>query len=421
MFTSIFIFFVLLTTLIKYWLSHRQLRHVMQHRSHVPATFVDQVPLAAHQKAADYTVAKLRLGHIEILIHTALLIAFTLLGGIDWLNHILLDRLGPGLTQQLALISSVVAVGALLDLPLSWFHQFRLEERFGFNRMSLKLWLMDLCKGTLLSALIGLPLLAVILVLMKLSGAFWWFYAWLVWVGFNLLILVLYPTFIAPLFNKFEPMQDATLKTRIETLLTKCGFKVNGLFVMDGSKRSGHGNAYFTGLGRSKRIVFFDTLLTQLTHPEIEAVLAHELGHFKHAHVVKRIFWSFALSLLLLSLLGWVAQQSWFYTGLGVTPQLGETAANHALALLLFFYVAPAFTFPLQPLSSWLSRRHEYQADAYAAQQTQANDLINALVKLYKDNASTLTPDPLHSAFYDSHPAALLRVQHLQQQIPGST
>ena len=420
MFTPIFIFFVLLTTAIKFWLSHRQLRHVMQHRTQVPPTFVDRVPLEAHQKAADYTAAKLRLGNIEIFLHTFLLIAFTLLGGIDWLNQALLGVLGSGLWQQLALIASVVTVGALFDLPLSWIHQFRLEEKFNFNRMSLKLWVIDLFKGTLLTAAIGLPLLAVILTLMQLSGSLWWLYTWLVWVSFNLLILVLYPTFIAPLFNKFVPLQDPTLKTRIEALLSKCGFKVSGLFVMDGSKRSGHGNAYFTGLGRSKRIVFFDTLLSQLTHPEIEAVLAHELGHFKHAHVIKRIFWSFALSLLLLALLGWLTQQSWFYTGLGVTPQLGAGASNNALALLLFFYVAPAFTFPLQPLSSWLSRRHEYQADAYAAQQTDANDLINALVKLYKDNASTLTPDPLHSAFYDSHPAALLRVQHLQQPIQES-
>lgn len=418
MFTSIFIFFVLLTTAIKYWLSHRQLRHVMQHRSRVPATFADRVPLDAHQKAADYTAAKLRLGTLETFLHTFLLIAFTLLGGIDWLNHAWLSLLGPGLLQQLSLIVSVVAIGAAFDLPLAWIHQFRLEEKFDFNRMSLKLWLVDLCKGALLATAIGVPLLAVILTLMRISGPLWWLYAWLVWVGFNLLILVLYPTFIAPLFNKFEPMHDALLKTRIETLLTKCGFKTNGLFVMDGSKRSGHGNAYFTGLGRAKRIVFFDTLLTQLTHSEIEAVLAHELGHFKHAHVVKRIIWSFALSLILLALLGWLAQQSWFYTGLGVTPQLATGATNHALALLLFFYVAPAFFFPLQPLSSGLSRRHEYQADTYAAQQTSANDLINALVKLYKDNASTLTPDPLHSAFFDSHPAALLRVQHLQKVQP---
>ncbi len=415
MFTLVFVFFLFLTTAIKLWLSYRQLRHVVQHRDRVPPEFADRITLDDHQKAADYTIAKLRLGTKDMLVSTAMLVGFTLLGGIELLNQWLVEWLGSGLLQQIVLIALVILIGSLIDLPLAWVRQFRLEQRFGFNRMALKLWLWDLTKGTALTAAIGLPLLAVVLALMNLSGSYWWLYAWLVWAGLNLLTLVLYPTLIAPLFNKFEPLTDSTLAQRIESLLQRCGFKTSGLFVMDGSKRSSHGNAYFTGLGKAKRIVFFDTLITQLSHNEIEAVLAHELGHFKHAHVIKRIVWSFGLSLLLFALLGWLAQQSWFYTGLGVTPNLTDPAANNGLALLLFFLTLSAFTFPLQPLSSWLSRRHEYQADDYAARQTDADDLINALVKLYKDNASTLTPDPLHSAVYDSHPPALLRVQHLRK------
>ncbi len=415
MFTLVFIFFLFLTITIKLWLSLRQLRHVVQHRDQVPPEFAERITLADHQKAANYTIAKLRLGTKDMLVSTAMLIGFTLLGGIDLLNQWLIQSMGTGLLQQIVLIALVVLIGSMIDLPLAWIRQFRLEQSFGFNRMTLKLWLWDLTKGTALTAAIGLPLLAIVLTLMNLSGSYWWFYAWLVWAGFNLLTLVLYPTLIAPLFNKFEPLTDSTLAQRIESLLQRCGFKTSGLFVMDGSKRSSHGNAYFTGLGKAKRIVFFDTLITQLSHNEIEAVLAHELGHFKHAHVVKRIAWSFGLSLLLLALLGWLVQQSWFYIGLGVTPNVIDASANNGLALLLFFLTLSAFTFPLQPLSSWLSRRHEYQADDYAARQTNANDLVNALVKLYKDNASTLTPDPLHSAVYDSHPPALLRVEHLRK------
>ncbi|TAK90260.1 MAG: M48 family peptidase [Burkholderiaceae bacterium] len=415
MFTFVFIFFLFLTIATKLWLTHRQLRHVSQHRNQVPPAFADRISLTDHQKAADYTVAKLRLGTLDMLISTIMLIAFTLLGGIDLLNQWLSSKMTHGLLQQIALIALVILIGSAIDLPLAWVRQFRLEERFGFNRMTLKLWLLDLVKGTVLSAVIGLPLLAIVLALMNMSGTYWWFYAWLVWAGFNLLTLVLYPTLIAPWFNKFEPLTDATLAQRIENLLKRCGFKTSGLFVMDGSKRSSHGNAYFTGLGKAKRIVFFDTLVTQLSPGEIEAVLAHELGHFKHAHVVKRIVWSFGLSLAMLAVLGWLVQQPWFYTGLGVTPNFSEPGASNGLALLLFFLSLSTFTFPLQPLSSWLSRRHEYEADHYAAQQTSADDLVNALVKLYKDNASTLTPDPVHSAVYDSHPPALLRVEHLRR------
>jgi STE24 endopeptidase len=298
-----------------------------------------------------------------------------------------------------------------LDLPFSYYRQFVLEARFGFNKMTLGLWLADMVKGGVVGAAIGLPLLWVVLTLMDKTGALWWFYAWLVWSGFQLLMMVLYPTVIAPLFNKFTPLSDDTLKARIEGLMTRVGFASKGLFVMDGSKRSAHGNAYFSGFGANKRIVFFDTLLERLAPAEIEAVLAHELGHFKLKHIVKRIVVMFALSLAFLALLGWLKTQIWFYTGLGVAPLLG--VPNDAMALLLFALVLPVFTFPFSPLTSITSRKHEFEADAFAASHSDARDLVSALVKMYEDNASTLTPDPIHSAFYDSHPPAAVRIQHL--------
>lgn len=414
LFTAVFLLALTLSVCAKLWLAARQTRHVQRHRGAVPERFAERVTLPAHQKAADYTIAKTRLGVLEMLAGKAFLIVLTLLGGLQWLQTTLRGQLGDSLAPlwlQVALVLVVVLISSLLDLPFSFYRQFKLEARFGFNTMTLKLFLADLLKGTLIGALLGIPLLAAVLALMSAAGQWWWLYAWLVWVGFNLLVLVLYPTVIAPLFNKFEPLTDVELKSRIDALLARCGFTAKGVFVMDGSKRSAHGNAYFTGFGAAKRIVFFDTLLARLTPAEIEAVLAHELGHFKKKHIAKRIAWSFALSLAGLALLGWLAQQTWFYIGLGVEPALA--GGNGGLALILFMFVLPLFTFPLAPLASRASRKHEYEADAFAAQQADPGDLVRALVKLYQDNAATLTPDPLHSVFYDSHPPAALRIGRL--------
>lgn len=410
LFLYIFVAAVVIYITTRLWLAQRQIRHVKAHRTAVPARFADRIPLAAHQKAADYTIAKTQLGIKEELFSTAVLIVLTLHGGIQWIATTLRSYL-DGLPYQMGLVVAVMVLSSILSLPFSLYRQFRLEERFGFNKMTLKLFFIDLLKGTLLGAAIGLPLLAAVLWLMAAAGQWWWFYAWLLWMGFNLLILVLYPTVIAPLFNKFEPLPDESLKARIDALLKRCGFTAKGVFVMDGSKRSAHGNAYFTGFGAAKRIVFFDTLLSRLNPDEIEAVLAHELGHFKHRHILKRIVLTFVISLAGLALLGWLANQTWFYQGLGVEPSLSER--NDGLALILFFFVLPVFTFLLSPLESLASRKHEFEADAFAAEQTRADDLVNALVKLYEDNASTLTPDPLHSAFYDSHPPAALRIAKL--------
>jgi STE24 endopeptidase len=385
----------------------------MRHRDQVPAEFADRIALAAHQKAADYTVAKTRFGLVNAAWSGLVLIGFTLLGGLQALSNALLHVLGPGMTHQLGLIVAYAAIAGLLDLPFTYWFQFVLEQRFGFNKMTVRLWLLDALKGTLLGAVIGLPLLWVVLTLMDRTGPLWWLYAWLVWSGFQLLLMVIYPTVIAPMFNKFTPLADDSLKSRIESLMARVGFASKGLFVMDGSKRSAHGNAYFSGFGANKRIVFFDTLLERLAPAEIEAVLAHELGHFKLKHIVKRIVVAFALSLAFLALLGWLKNQVWFYTGLGVLPLLGQN--NDAMALLLFMLVLPVFSFPFAPLSSITSRKHEFEADAFAASHSDARDLVSALVKMYEDNASTLTPDPLHSAFYDSHPPASIRIHHLSQ------
>lgn len=411
MFTIIFLAALVLMVLTKLWLAARQVRHVAQHRNAVPARFADTITLASHQKAADYTIARTRLSMLEVLAGAAVLIGFTMLGGLQWLNQFWLDIFGPGYAYGVALVASVALIGGLVDLPFSLYGQFGIEERFGFNKMTFGLWLLDLAKMTLVACVLGLPLLLAVLWLMDRAGELWWVWTWLVWMAFNLLLLVVFPTFIAPLFNKFEPLTDESLRQRIEALMKRCGFASKGLFVMDGSKRSAHGNAYFTGFGAAKRIVFFDTLLSRLSGDEIEAVLAHELGHFKRRHVTKRIVVTFALSLVFLALLGWLSTRAWFYTGLGVVPNLG--VSNHALALVLFFLTLPVFTFLLGPLSSLTSRRHEFEADAFAADQTDAGHLVSALVKLYKDNASTLTPDPLYSAFYYSHPPAAQRIDRL--------
>ncbi len=405
---------LLLSLAVKLWLATRQMRHVAQHRNTVPAAFVGTVTLQAHQKAADYTLAKGRLGLFATAFSTLVLLGWTLLGGLDALNLWLVDHLLPisgPLVYQLALLAAFTLIGALLDLPLEAYSTFRVEQRFGFNRMTPKLWLADLAKGAAVGVLIGLPLAAVILWIMGASGGLWWLYAWVTWVAFNLVLMVLYPTVIAPMFNKFEPLPDEALKQRVQTLMQRCGFAAKGLFVMDGSKRSAHANAYFTGLGAAKRVVFFDTLLQRLTPGEVEAVLAHELGHFKHKHVLKRMVGIFAFSLAGLALLGWLAGQSGFYAGLGVQPNIA--APNDALALLLFMMALPPFTFFISPLMAHFSRRDEFQADAYASAQADGAQLASALLKLHEDNAATLTPDPLYVRFYYSHPPASERLAAL--------
>ena len=392
-------------------LASRQIRHVARHRAKVPAPFASTISTEAHHKAADYTITKARFGLVETALEAAILLGWTLLGGLNWLNQSLLAWLGGGMLQQLALLASFAAIGGLIGLPLAWWNTFRVEERFGFNKTSLGLWLGDLVKGALVGALIGLPIAALVLWLMGAAGPTWWLWAWGVWMGFNLLMLLLYPTLIAPLFNRFEPLQDERLRDRVNALMQRCGFAAKGLFVMDGSRRSAHANAYFTGFGAAKRVVFFDTLLQQLDPAEIDAVLAHELGHYKRRHIIQRVVLMFALSLLGFAVLGWVSGQAWFYVGLGVEPSL--QTPNHALALILFLLTSPLLTYFLSPLMAQLSRRHEFEADAYAMEKTNGQDLANALLKLYKDNASTLTPDPLFARFYYSHPPASERIARL--------
>lgn len=409
--TFAFAAFLLAGLLVKFWLATRQVRHVARHRDAVPPAFGGTVSLESHRKAADYTVAKSRLGLLETAFSAAVLLGWTLLGGIDTLNRALLGLLGAGMWQQLALLACFALAGGLLELPFSLYQTFVVEERFGFNKMTWKLWLADALKSSLLGAAIGLPIAALILWLMGAAGSWWWLWAWAVWMGFNLLLLVIYPTFIAPLFNKFQPLEDETLKARVTALMQRCGFAAKGLFVMDGSKRSAHANAYFTGFGAAKRVVFYDTLLAKLSPGEVDAVLAHELGHFKHKHIIQRIVMMFAASLAGFALLGWLATQPWFYTGLGVRPNL--EGPNDALALLLFLLAVPVFSYFVSPLMAQLSRKHEFEADAFAATQTSGRDLGTALLKLYEDNASTLTPDPVYVKFYYSHPPATERLSRL--------
>ncbi|MEF8686052.1 UNVERIFIED_CONTAM: M48 family metallopeptidase [Comamonas sp. A-3] len=408
---------VALQWLLRVWLVSRQVRHVATHRDAVPPAFAHRISLSAHQKAADYTLAKARVSLIDITLSAAVLLCWTLLGGLDWLNRWLLEFINPGLLQQLALLASFAVISALIELPLSLYQTFRLEQRFGFNQMTPGLWLADLLKSTLVGAIIGLPLAALILWLMGSTGPLWWLWAWGAWTAFNLLLMWIFPSFIAPLFNKFEPLADESLKSRVTRLMERCGFAAKGLFVMDGSRRSAHANAYFTGFGNSKRVVFFDTLLRQLSPGEVEAVLAHELGHFKHKHISKRMVLMFGVSLLGFALLGWLSQQLWFYTGLGVSvllgPNIDVAAENNALALLLFMLAVPVFSFFVTPLMSAMSRRDEFEADAYAMQQADGAQLASALLKLYEDNASTLTPDPWYVSFYYSHPPAVDRLARM--------
>jgi STE24 endopeptidase len=416
-FTLVFSAALVLGLLTRFYLASRQVRHVAQHSGQVPAAFASTISLEAHQKAAHYTITKTRFGMLEMTYGAAVLLCWTLLGGIDALNQAIfssgLSAYGS-LAPQLALIAAFGAINGLLDLPFTLYSTFKIEERFGFNKMTFKLWLTDLFKSTLVGIVIGLPIVALILWLMGSAGALWWLWAWGAWMGFNLLVLVLFPTVIAPLFNKFKPLDDEALKARVTALMQRCGFAAKGLFVMDGSKRSAHANAYFTGFGAAKRVVFYDTLLKQLNPAEVDAVLAHELGHFKHKHITKRIISMFAMSLAGFALLGWLSSQVWFYTGLGVQPNMAD--ANDALALLLFMLVVPLFSFFVSPLFAQFSRKHEFEADAYAVSQTDGRDLQSALLKLYKDNASTLTPDPVFVKFYYSHPPASER---LARMAPG--
>ena len=411
-FTLIFLLFVALSFAFSSVLTLRHIAHIRANRAAVPAEFTESITLASHQKAADYTIEKNRLGLIESVFDLMLLLALTLGGGMFLIHQFAANWFSGPYALGLAIFAGLMIVSSILSTPFNLIRTFVIEHKFGFNKITWKLYLIDSIKGFALAAAIGVPLLLVTFWLMEKMGGLWWLYVWLVWLVFSVAMIVIYPTYIAPLFNKFSPLADLSLKERIESLLARCGFTSRGLFVMDGSKRSSHGNAYFTGLGKTKRIVFFDTLISRLSPAEIEAVLAHELGHFKRKHITKMIIGQFALALVILGLMGWVIDKPWFYEGLGF-PLDGATP-HVAISLALFFLALPVFTFWLTPLGSLISRKHEFEADAYAAQQTQASDLITALVKLYRDNASTLTPDPLHSAVYDSHPPAAIRIAHLK-------
>ena len=404
-----FLFFVLLSASIRLWLSLRQAAHVRAHRAAVPTEFAASIELAAHQKAADYTLAKGRFGRFDLVLGLVWLLALTFGGGLQLMHDVLAGWLdAASLWHGLALFGVLAVAGFLWELPGTLYYTFVLEARFGFNKTTLKTFVTDTAKSALLSIAIGGPLLWCVLWLMRSMGANWWLWTWAVLIAFNLAAMVIYPLFIAPLFNKFEPLQDESLAARVNALLARCGFRSKGLFVMDGSRRSAHGNAYFTGFGAAKRIVFYDTLLKTLTPEEVEAVLAHELGHFKHRHIAQRVLLFAVLSLAFFALLGWLAQQPAFFTGLGVSAQ------SEAMTLILFSLILGPFTFPLTPLMSFWSRKHEFEADAYAVANARAEDLVSALVKLYRDNASTLTPDPLHSLFYDSHPPAAIRIGRLR-------
>lgn len=409
-FTFVFLFFLLASTLVQLWLSLRQKQHVSQHRAAVPEAFKDKITLTEHQKAADYTLAKGGFGRIELMIGLVVLLVWTLGGGLEWLDSVWRDFAWGPLWTGTAVILSMTLISGLIDLPASWYRTFVLEEKFGFNKTDLKTFITDMLKGAALGIVIGVPLILFILWLMESAGTYWWLYAWAGLTAFSLLMTWAYPKFIAPLFNKFKPLEEGEVAERINALLERTGFNSKGVFVMDGSKRSAHGNAYFTGFGKNKRIVFFDTLLKHLTPSQVEAVLAHELGHFKRKHIVKGMLLSVTMTFIGFAVLAWLMEQTWFYNALGVSQP------STYMALILFMVVSPVFTFFIGPLMSRLSRKHEFEADEFAAEQSSASELIAALVGLYKENASTLTPDPLHSAFYDSHPPAAIRIAHLQEQ-----
>ena len=408
-FTIVFLLALAVTIAVRIWLARRHVRHIQRNRDAVPAEFSREISLEAHQKAADYSTARTRFNVMHSGVDWAVLLILTFGGLLQGLDHVARGWFDHPLLQGTALIALFTLFTSAVDLPLGYYRTFSIESRFGFNKMSPAMWLSDVVKQGVVATAFGLPLVLAVLWLMQSMGAWWWIYVWLVWIAFSIFVLAVYPAFIAPLFNKFSPMEEGALTSRIEELLAKCGFRSSGLFVMDGSKRSSHGNAYFTGFGKTKRIVFFDTLISRLEESEVEAVLAHELGHFKLNHVLRRMAWTFVVSLVFLALLGWVKDAAWFYNGLGVAYP-----ASDAMALILFMLVVPVFTFLLNPLAARYSRKHEFEADAYAARYSSARELVSALVKLYKDNAATLTPDPVHSAFYDSHPPARIRIERLQ-------
>jgi STE24 endopeptidase len=408
-FSALFLLALAIATSTRLWLASRHIAYIRRHRDAVPSEFATQITLEAHQKAADYSSLRTRFSMIHTVVDVAILLLLTFGGLLQAFDAWASQWFASEILRGTAFIGLFTVFSALVDLPFSYYRTFSIEARFGFNKMTKAMWLADVLKSAAVGAAFGAPLVIAVLWLMSKMGALWWLYVWVVWVGFSVFMMAIYPAFIAPLFNKFSPMQEGSLKQRIEALLAKCGFRSSGLFVMDGSKRSTHGNAYFTGFGKTKRIVFFDTLITRLDENEIEAVLAHELGHFKLHHVVRRMAWTFALSLAFLWILGALKDAPWFYQGLGI-----DYPATNAMALLLFVLVVPVFTFLLQPLVAMYSRKHEFEADEYAAHYSSARELTSALVKLYKDNASTLTPDPLHSAFYDSHPPASIRIAKLQ-------
>jgi STE24 endopeptidase len=410
LFTTLFLCSLGASIVVQWYLVQRHIKHIQANRQHVPEAFSDKIPVEAHHKAADYTQAKVKTGMVELIIGSVFLLLWTLAGGLQlldsWWRGFELSEIWTGT----GFILSIFAIMTILDLPMSIYRTFKLEESFGFNKMTPKIFIMDMIKNGIVGLLIGTPLLLLVLWIMENSGSNWWLYVWVVWLSFSLFMMWAYPAFIAPLFNKFRPLEDGELKTRIENLLSRNGFKSQGIHVMDGSTRSAHGNAYFTGLGANKRIVFFDTLIDELSHDEIEAVLAHELGHFKCNHIKKRISVLGTVFLIGLGILGWLIEEPWFFNGLGV-----EQTSTY-MALILFLIVSPVFTFFMQPLFSYISRQHEFEADDFAASQAQSGFLISALVNLYRENANTLTPDPLYSAFHDSHPPAPIRIAHLKNQ-----
>ena len=408
-FTIIFILFLLITSGVQLWLSMRQAKHVGTHRSAVPEEFADKITLTEHQKAADYTNAKGGFGRINLITGVIVLLLWTLGGGLEWLDNLIRSYGLGSLSTGVAVIIAFSIISSIIDIPSSLYSSFVIEEKFGFNKLTLKIFFVDMIKGAVLSVAIGVPLILLVLWLMESAGDLWWLYAWAALTAFSIAMMWAYPKFISPIFNKFEPLEEGEVLDRVKGLLSKTGFNSDGVFVMDGSKRSSHGNAYFTGFGKTKRIVFFDTLLKGLSPKQVEAVLAHELGHFKHKHVFKGMIVSMTMTLVGFAVLAWLMKQDWFFTALGVQQ------SSTYMALLLFILVSPAFTFFIGPIMSRWSRKHEFEADAFAAQQSDAGELISALVGLYKKNAGTLTPDPLYSAFYDSHPPASIRIAHLKQ------
>jgi len=407
----LFVLALLLSLILQLWLSNRQTNEVAKNRAAVPDAFSKQITLEQHQKAADYTKAKLAVNKVELFYGSILLLAWTLGGGLNWMDTFVRSLGYSEIITGLFVIFGVLLISAIIDLPFTLYRTFKIEQRFGFNRMTATQFVKDMLMQTMLTLVLAVPLVAGILWLMQDASPLWWIYVWAALLSFGLLVSWIFPTFIAPLFNKFLPLEDEVLRERITALMDRCGFASNGIFVMDGSKRSSHGNAYFTGLGKNKRIVFFDTLLETLEPNEVEAVLAHELGHFKHHHVRKGLILNAIITLAGLAILAWLIKQDAFYHTLGVSH------ASTYMALILFSMVMPLFSIYLQPIMSFLSRKHEFEADDFASEQSKPEILITALVKLYRDNANTLTPDPLYSAFHDSHPPAPVRVAHLSAKI----